>query len=68
MWLDIRATKTMPLSVWSICSDVILKDRPDEGSKAKVEVKPLNHLATYPEIPVPKFYTTRSIAMADTLL
>jgi aminoglycoside phosphotransferase (APT) family kinase protein len=40
--------------VWSIGSDVILKDRPDEGPKAKIEVKTLNHLATYTDIPVPK--------------
>ncbi|KAJ5797040.1 uncharacterized protein N7518_005580 [Penicillium psychrosexuale] len=40
--------------VWSIGSDVILKDRPDEGPKAKVEVTTLNHLATYTDIPVPK--------------
>ncbi|KKK20288.1 hypothetical protein P175DRAFT_0505156 [Aspergillus ochraceoroseus IBT 24754] len=40
--------------VWSIGSDVILKDRPDEGPKAKVEVKTLNYLATHTEIPVPK--------------
>lgn len=33
---------------------MILKDRPDEGPKAKVEVKILNHLATYTDIPVPK--------------
>lgn len=40
--------------VWSIGSDVILKDRPDEGPKAKIEVKTLNYLATYTDIPVPK--------------
>ena len=40
--------------VWSIGSDVILKDRPDEGPKSKVEVKTLNHLATYTDVPVPK--------------
>lgn len=40
--------------VWSIGSDVILKDRPDEGPKARVEVKTLNYLATYTDIPVPK--------------
>ncbi|KAJ5165116.1 uncharacterized protein N7500_006946 [Penicillium coprophilum] len=40
--------------VWSIGSDVILKDRPDEGPKAKVEVKTLNYLTTYTDIPVPK--------------
>lgn len=39
---------------WSIGSDVILKDRPDEGPKAKVEVKTLNFLATYTDVPVPK--------------
>lgn len=38
--------------MWSIGSDVILKERPDEGPKT--EVKTLNHLATYPNIPVPK--------------
>ncbi|KAF9250476.1 hypothetical protein DTO006G1_5298 [Penicillium roqueforti] len=40
--------------VWTIGSDVILKDRPDEGLKAKVEVKILNYLATHTDIPVPK--------------
>jgi hypothetical protein len=39
--------------VCSIGSDVILKDRPDEGPKARIEVKTLNHLATYTDIPVP---------------
>ncbi|KAJ5185537.1 hypothetical protein N7491_006597 [Penicillium cf. griseofulvum] len=38
--------------VWSIGSDVILKERPDEGPKT--EVTTLNHLASYPNIPVPK--------------
>jgi hypothetical protein len=38
---------------WFIGSDVILKDRPDEGPKARIEVKTLNHLATYTDIPVP---------------
>ena len=33
---------------------MILKDRPDEGLKAKVEAKTLNYLAIYTEIPVPK--------------
>jgi hypothetical protein len=40
--------------VWSIGSDVILKDRPDEGPKARVEVKTLNYLATHTDIPIPK--------------
>lgn len=40
--------------VWSIGSDVILKDRPDEGLKAKVEVNTLNYLATHTDIPIPK--------------
>lgn len=40
--------------VWSVGSDVILKDRPDEGPKAKIEVKTLKHLATHTDIPVPK--------------
>lgn len=40
--------------VWSIGSDVILKDRPDEGPKAKKEVKTLNYLTTYTGIPVPR--------------
>jgi len=40
--------------VWSIGLDVILKDRPDEGLKAKVKVKTLNYLATYTDIPIPK--------------
>lgn len=39
--------------VWSIGSDMILKDRPDEGPKAKVEVKTLNSLATHTDIPIP---------------
>ncbi|CAG8209725.1 unnamed protein product [Penicillium olsonii] len=38
--------------VWSIGSDVILKERPDEGPKS--EVITLNHLASYSNIPVPK--------------
>lgn len=37
---------------WSIGSDVILKERPDEGPKT--EVTTLKHLAAYPDIPVPK--------------
>ncbi|RDW83677.1 uncharacterized protein DSM5745_04003 [Aspergillus mulundensis] len=40
--------------VWSIGSDVILKDRPDEGPKAKIEVITLKYLATHTDIPVPK--------------
>lgn len=40
--------------VWSIGSDVILKDRPDEGPKAKIEVKTLKYLTTHTDIPVPK--------------
>lgn len=40
--------------VWSIGSDVILKDRPDEGPKARVEVQTLNYLATHTDIPIPK--------------
>lgn len=45
--------------VWSIGSDVILKDRPDEGSKAKIEAKTLDFLAkattaTNINIPAPK--------------
>lgn len=38
--------------VWSIGSEVIMKERPDEGPKN--EVKTLQHLERYPEIPVPK--------------
>jgi hypothetical protein len=39
--------------VWSIGTDVILKERPDEGPKT--ETNTLNHLATtYPNIPAPK--------------
>ncbi|KAJ5490683.1 hypothetical protein N7463_010964 [Penicillium fimorum] len=38
--------------VWSIGSDVILKERPDEGPKT--EVTTLNHLTSYSNIPVPK--------------
>ncbi|KAL3475914.1 kinase-like domain-containing protein [Aspergillus californicus] len=38
--------------VWSIGSDVIMKDHPDGGPKT--EVKTLNYLANYPSIPVPK--------------
>lgn len=38
--------------MWSIGSVVILKERPDEGPK--LEVKTLNHLATYANIPTPK--------------
>ncbi|KAJ5223958.1 hypothetical protein N7468_008500 [Penicillium chermesinum] len=38
--------------VWSIGSDVILKERPDEGPKN--EVKVLNHLSKYSDIPAPK--------------
>ncbi|KAJ6024297.1 hypothetical protein N7540_005094 [Penicillium herquei] len=37
---------------WSIGSDVILKDRPDEGPKT--EVTTLKFLTNYPKIPVPK--------------
>ncbi|KAH8690434.1 kinase-like domain-containing protein [Talaromyces proteolyticus] len=45
--------------VWSIGSDVILKDRPDEGSKATIEAKTLDFLAKSTaamniEIPAPK--------------
>lgn len=43
--------------MWFIGTDVILKDRPDEGPKAKVEVKTLNYLAAYTTntgIPIPK--------------
>lgn len=45
--------------VWSIGSDVILKDRPDEGSKAKIEANTLEFLAqstagTDIDIPAPK--------------
>ncbi|KAL4903877.1 kinase-like domain-containing protein [Aspergillus multicolor] len=40
--------------VWSIGLDVILKDRPDESPKAKIEVITLNYLATDTTIPVPK--------------
>lgn len=40
--------------VWSIGSDAILKDCPDEGPKAKMEVKTLNYLAAYTELPVPR--------------
>ncbi|CAP92240.1 hypothetical protein E8E15_005231 [Penicillium rubens] len=38
--------------VWSIGTDVIMKERPDEGPKT--EVNTLNHLAKYPDIPAPK--------------
>lgn len=38
--------------VWSIGSDVILKERPDEGPKT--EVITLNHLTAYSNIRVPK--------------
>ena len=38
--------------VWSIGSNVILKERPDEGPKT--EVTTLKYLANHPEIPVPK--------------
>lgn len=38
--------------VWSIGSDTILKERPDEG--LKTEVKTLEHLATHTDIPLPK--------------
>ena len=46
--------------VWSIGSDVILKDRPDEGAKARIEAKTLEFLAeataanTNINIPSPK--------------
>ncbi|KAJ5674448.1 uncharacterized protein N7477_004382 [Penicillium maclennaniae] len=40
--------------VRSIGSDVILKDRPYEGPKAKVVVKTLKDLATHSDIPIPK--------------
>lgn len=46
--------------VWSIGSDVILKDRPDEGAKARIEAKTLEFLAgataadTNINIPFPK--------------
>ncbi|QKX64068.1 uncharacterized protein TRUGW13939_11241 [Talaromyces rugulosus] len=41
--------------VWSIGTDIILKDRPDEGSKAKIEAKTLDFLAkSTAEIPAPK--------------
>ncbi|RJE19646.1 Phosphotransferase enzyme family [Aspergillus sclerotialis] len=65
MWLDARETNQCDYTnhvklfygastrgVWSIGSDAILKDRPDEGPKAKIEVKTLNYLATHTEIPV----------------
>lgn len=38
--------------VWSIGSDLILKERPDEGPN--IGVKTLNHLANHTDIPVPK--------------
>lgn len=38
--------------MWSIGSDVSLKERPDEGPK--LEVQTLNHLAAYANIPAPK--------------
>ncbi|KAL2846607.1 kinase-like domain-containing protein [Aspergillus pseudoustus] len=38
--------------VWSIGSDAILKERPDEGPKN--ETKTLHFLANYPDIPAPK--------------
>lgn len=38
--------------VWSIGSDVILKERPNEN--AKLEVTNLKYLASYPNIPAPK--------------
>ena len=38
--------------VWSIGSDIILKERPDEGPKK--EVKTLDHILKYPDIPAPK--------------
>ncbi|RDW70510.1 uncharacterized protein DSM5745_08021 [Aspergillus mulundensis] len=37
--------------VWCIGSDVIMKERPDQGPKT--EVQTLNYLANYPEIPAP---------------
>ncbi|KAJ5387473.1 hypothetical protein N7509_010014 [Penicillium cosmopolitanum] len=42
--------------VWSIGSDVVLKDRPDEGPKAKIEVKTLDYLGSNKnsDIPIPK--------------
>lgn len=39
--------------VWSIGSDVILKDRPDDGPIARIELKTLNLLATRTNIPIP---------------
>ncbi|KAJ5881715.1 uncharacterized protein N7529_000387 [Penicillium soppii] len=41
-------------SVWSIGSDVVLEDHPEEGPKAKVEVKALNHQTNYTDITVLK--------------
>ncbi|KAJ5582383.1 hypothetical protein N7535_001003 [Penicillium sp. DV-2018c] len=38
--------------VWSIGTDVILKERPDEGPKT--EVNTLNYLTSHSDIPVPK--------------
>ncbi|KAJ5950218.1 uncharacterized protein N7479_008631 [Penicillium vulpinum] len=38
--------------VWSIGTDVIMKERPDEGPKS--EVNTMNQLANYPDIPTPK--------------
>ena len=38
--------------VWSIGSDVILKEQPDEGPKN--EAKALNYISNYPDIPAPK--------------
>ncbi|KAK6822072.1 hypothetical protein RU639_006671 [Aspergillus parasiticus] len=38
--------------VWSIGSDLILKERPDEGPK--LEVKALSQLIAHKDIPVPK--------------
>jgi len=38
--------------VWSIGSNVIMKERPNDGPK--MDVKTLKHLESYPDIPVPK--------------
>lgn len=53
--------------LWSIGSDVIMKESPDEGPKT--ELITLNHLAAaYPDtILAPKFCATGLITMDDTL-
>jgi len=50
----------------SIRSAAILKDRPGEGPKAKIEVKTSEYLASNIDIPSLKFYETWLVEMGAT--